>query len=818
MKRISLAKLYRRLVWATTITIILAVLSQGASAQQSQSAPTPKNSAEDAFKEGLAAFQRGDYKAAVESFNTAIKLNNAFSKAYYYRGLVYEEVPWIESTKSFDDYTSAIKFSPQHADAYFRRAMTRRDDEGEKIEDLNAAIRIKPDFADAYCERALATLHHELGESEKAVEEFTKVIAICPDNVEAYYRRGLAHLKLKNDQKANQDFTEVIRLKPDDFKGYSKRQVARFSLGEYEGALNDYIDRLKLNPRGLLKENDEVGAAKFSLENFDPIVPNLAGTVREKLANAYYERALARRYDLLWREDSKRTVADLTKSLTLHLNHVGARYQRGLALSEMGLPAEASKDFNEVIRLEPQNAEAYYGRGLSLHQLGNKKDAIDDFSRSIELNPEFTKAYQERGRAYSELGDHRRAIEDFTHAIGIYSELLEGYYLRALSHHSLGEKDKAIADYLQLVHLAVPNEKVKRIETKLTSNLASVYYRGLARFHLALIVGPKDWGFTDKAKEFAKRDYLELAAKDFTLVISARPQLADAYYQRGRVRLTSRVAQYTELSESFRADVKGALADLSRAIRLNPSLAEAYFARGEYYESALKPREAILDFARVIKISPGNARAYYMLGELYSENYEERSANPELALNNYSLAIKVDPGYVDAYFRRVYLLDERNPSQAIADLTQIILLDPDNANAYRVRARMRNTLKDSRGALEDFTRAIDLDPSEPGSNNHVVAFTYVGRAYLRYQLGDGKGAKDDYRQALLIKPCLECMSGSSSVSQANKADAFFQRGLALLRRGDKQGSRQNLEQAARLFYAQGDMSKYQNAKYQLSQF
>jgi tetratricopeptide (TPR) repeat protein len=404
--------------------------------------------------------------------------------------------------------------------------------------------------------------------------------------------------------------------------------------------------------------------------------------------------------------------------------------------------------------------------------------------------------------------------------------LLEGYYLRALSHHSLGEKDKAIADYLQLVHLAVPNEKVERIETKLTSNLASVYYRGLALFHLALIVGPKDWGFTDKAKEFAKRDYLELAAKDFTLVISARPQLADAYYQRGRVRLTSRVAQYTELSESFRADVKGALADFRRAIRLNPSLAEAYFARGEYYESALKPREAILDFARVIKISPGNARAYYMLGELYSENYEDRqlgrtiqiASNPELALNNYSLAIKADPSYVDAYFRRAYLLDERNASQAIADLTQIIRLDPDNANAYRSRARMRNKLKDSRGALEDFTRAIELDPSEPGSNNHVVAFTYVGRAYLRYQLGDGKGAKDDYRQALLIKPCLECTSGSSSVSQANKADAFFQRGLALLRRGDKQGSRQNLEQAARLFFAQGDMAKYQNAKYQLSQF
>ncbi len=828
MKRISLAKLYRMVLWATTITIILAVLSQGASAQQSQPAPAQKNSAEDAFKEGLAAFQRGDYKAAIESFDIAIKLNNTFSEAYYYRGLVYEEVPWIESTKSFDDYTSAIKFNPQHADSYFRRAMTRGDNEQEKIDDLNAAIRIKPDFADAYCERALATLHRELEEPEKAVEEFTKVIAICPDNVEVYYRRGRAHLKLKNDKKANEDFTEVIRLRPEDFKGYDKRVVARFNLGEYEGALKDYIGGLNLNPRGLLKwERNEVDAARFSLENFDQIVPNLPETIREKLANTYYERALARHYDLRRRdEDTKTTVAELTKSLALHPTHVGARYQRGLAHSEMGLPAEASKDFDEVIRLEPQNAEAYYSRGLSLDQLGNKQGAIDDLSRSVELNPEFAKAYYERGRVYSALGDQRRAIEDFTRAIAIYSEFFEGYYRRGLSHQSLGQKQKAIADYLQLVHLAVPHEKVERIETKLTSNLASIYYRGLARIHLALRSGETDWFISDLATELAKRDYLELAAKDFTLVISARPQFADAYYQRGRVRLTIRVTEATGGSVSFGSDAEGALADFNRAIRLNPSFAEAYFARGEYYESALKPREAILDFARVIKISPGNARAYYLLGELYSENYEDRQwgriiqipSKPELALNNYSLAIKADPSYVDAYFRRAYLLEGRNASQAIADLTQIIRLDPENVNAYRLRARIRKGLNDDRGALEDFTRAIDLDPSEPGSNNHMVAFTYLGRAYLRYKLGDGKGAKDDYLQALLIKPCLDCTSGSSSVAQANKADAFFQRGLALLRRGDKQGSRQNLEQAARLFYAQGDMAKYQNAKYQLSQF
>jgi tetratricopeptide (TPR) repeat protein len=127
-------------------------------------------------------------------------------------------------------------------------------------------------------------------------------------------------------------------------------------------------------------------------------------------------------------------------------------------------------------------------------------------------------------------------------------------------------------------------------------------------------------------------------------------------------------------------------------------------------------------------------------------------------------------------------------------------------------------MKDYRSALADYTRAIELDPSEPGSDDRGAAHTFANRAYVRLELGDGKGALEDYRQALLIRPCLYCNSGSGSVSQANKADAFFQKGLALLRRGDKSASRQNLEEAARLFYAQGDMPKYQSVKYHLSRF
>jgi tetratricopeptide (TPR) repeat protein len=133
--------------------------------------------------------------------------------------------------------------------------------------------------------------------------------------------------------------------------------------------------------------------------------------------------------------------------------------------------------------------------------------------------------------------------------------------------------------------------------------------------------------------------------------------------------------------------------------------------------------------------------------------------------------------------------------------------------------KLKNTIQPSNpGALRDYTRAIELNPSEPGSYDFDSAITYVHRAMALYELGDGKRARQDFSQALLIRPCLTCAGGPVTASQVNKAEGFLRKGLALLRRGDKAGSRENLEKAATLFYADGDMPKYQNVKYQLSRF
>ena len=79
---------------------------------------------------------------------------------------------------------------------------------------------------------------------------------------------------------------------------------------------------------------------------------------------------------------------------------------------------------------------------------------------------------------------------------------------------------------------------------------------------------------------------------------------------------------------------------------------------------------------------------------------------------------------------------------AIADLTQALQLNPNNLEAYYLRANAYYHLENYQGAIADFTQAITLNP------DYVGAYTGRGIAYLN--LGDKPKALEDFRQAATL--------------------------------------------------------------------
>ena len=68
--------------------------------------------------------------------------------------------------------------------------------------------------------------HAELGEPEKAVEDFGKAIALDPDNIESLRYRAVLYRELGEPEKAVRDYDEIIRLGPGDPSVSQEKQTA----------------------------------------------------------------------------------------------------------------------------------------------------------------------------------------------------------------------------------------------------------------------------------------------------------------------------------------------------------------------------------------------------------------------------------------------------------------------------------------------------------------------------------------------------------------------------------------------------------------
>ena len=88
----------------------------------------------------------------------------------------------------------------------------------------------------------------KLGEYEKAIQEYDKVIQLNPAHTFAYFNRGHAYYSLGQHQRTIQDFDKVIQLNPKNEKAYSNRGYTYFRLGQYQRAIQDYDEAIQLDP------------------------------------------------------------------------------------------------------------------------------------------------------------------------------------------------------------------------------------------------------------------------------------------------------------------------------------------------------------------------------------------------------------------------------------------------------------------------------------------------------------------------------------------------------------------------------------------
>lgn len=88
-------------------------------------------------------------------------------------------------------------------------------------------------------------------------------------------------------------------------------------------------------------------------------------------------------------------------------------FEQGTAMTVAGDYEGATKAYDRVIHLRPEDPKAYFGRSIVYMFLGNYQRATNDLDRAMQINPANTNSYFQRASAYKNIRETRLVKDSY---------------------------------------------------------------------------------------------------------------------------------------------------------------------------------------------------------------------------------------------------------------------------------------------------------------------------------------------------------------------------------------------------------------------
>ena len=167
---------------------------------------------------GIKKSENGDIEGAIEDFEKAIKIQPFSYLAYYFWGLTIGGKQGIKYlNKTIAICTNIVENEPNqtgHALLFRGYAYDVLEFADLALNDFSRVIEINPNQWEAYFKIGDLKLY-EYNDPQSALEAFSRGIEINPDDSSVYYKRALAKEKLRDFKGATQDVDKALEICPD---------------------------------------------------------------------------------------------------------------------------------------------------------------------------------------------------------------------------------------------------------------------------------------------------------------------------------------------------------------------------------------------------------------------------------------------------------------------------------------------------------------------------------------------------------------------------------------------------------------------------
>jgi Flp pilus assembly protein TadD/peroxiredoxin len=226
---------------------------------------------------------------------------------------------------------------------------------------------------------------YQNGFLEQAAEAFQEVIALRPDDADAYYNLGTLSLRRKDYDQARKALEQTVKLRPDYPEAWNNLGMLAAQSAQSDDAIRYFQRSLELRP------------------NYTIALVNLGNLYR---AHHLFDRA----------EDC------LNRALQLEPRDAEVNYSVGMLYAQRGQARRALQYLQTALELRPNYPEALNNLGVVFVHEQQYAEAEAQFKEGIRVAPAFDQSYLNLARLYAIENNREQARRVLLDLLGVQPE------------------------------------------------------------------------------------------------------------------------------------------------------------------------------------------------------------------------------------------------------------------------------------------------------------------------------------------------------------------------------------------------------------
>ena len=338
------------------------------------------------------------------------------------------------------------------------RQAEKAGDLAKAASEYQAALKLRPDEPVIY--NNLGLVYHLQLRYREAIEAFQQALKLNPELLGANLFLGIDYYRTNQSEKGLDPLKNAITSNPNDVQAHLYLGRCYLDLGRYEEALQEVQKAVKLAP----KDAD----AFYTLGQ---VYGKLMGAAYLKMAEVDPDsyrvyQVLAESYDS--QKDMEKAIDAYKKAISRKPGLPGLHYGLGDVYWRAGRVDEGLKEFQEELRLNPENYLAIWKIGNLYMLKSNWDEAIPYLEKAILHAPNLAQAHRDLGKAYFQKNELEKAVQHYLKVVQLDPEEDTSHYRLAAIYRKQGRTQEAQAEMKIFETLA---KKVKAAQNPLLPGL-----------------------------------------------------------------------------------------------------------------------------------------------------------------------------------------------------------------------------------------------------------------------------------------------------------------------------------------------------------